>query len=40
MFRGPVNEIDADEEKRKARENTVQSLAGFIIAVGIINLGA
>jgi len=40
MFRVPGgSNVDSEEEKRKARENTMQNLAGFAIAVAIINLG-
>ena len=33
------DKIEMEEEQRRARENTIQNVAGFVIVVGLINLG-
>lgn len=29
---------DIEEERKRARENTLQNVAGYIIVIGVINL--
>ena len=41
MFQNPKFAIETDqieEERRRARENTLQNLAGYLIVIGVINL--
>lgn len=39
MYRRLPDEPDQAEENKKARENTLQSLATFVMTIGLINLG-
>lgn len=32
------DKIEMEEEQRRARENTIQNVAGYVIIIGVINL--